>query len=50
MQGHRRREVVDEYTRQLKEDYRVNIIQQPPCPPDVNTLDTGIWMSLHSAV
>jgi hypothetical protein len=40
----------DEYTRRLRNEHNVVIKFQPPCSPEVNALDLGIWMSLQSTV
>jgi hypothetical protein len=48
--AHGTREAREEYTRQLLEDFNIEIIQQSACSPEVNALDLGIWMSVQSAV
>jgi hypothetical protein len=48
--GYGTREAREEYTRQLLEDFNIEIIQQPARSPDVNDLDLGIWMSFQSHV
>jgi hypothetical protein len=35
----------EEYTKRLKDDLNIVIIQQSACSPEVNALDLGIWMS-----
>jgi hypothetical protein len=48
--GHGTRQAIDEYTRQLREQHNMILRFQPPCSPELNALDLGIWMSLQSAV
>ncbi len=48
--GHGTREAREEYTRQLLEEFNIEIIQQSACSPEVNALDLGIWMSIQLAV
>jgi hypothetical protein len=48
--GHGTREAREEYTRQLLENFNIEIIQQSACSPEVNVLDFGIWMSFQSHV
>jgi len=46
--GHGTREAREQYTRQLLEDFNIEIIQQSARSPEVNALDLGIWMSVQS--
>jgi hypothetical protein len=48
--GHGMQEALDEYTRRLRDDFNLVIIQQSAHSPEVNALDLGIWMSIQSAV
>ena len=48
--GHGSNEAVEKYTEDLKNKYKIEIIQQVPRSPETNVLDLGIWMSLQSAV
>ncbi len=48
--GHGTRQAINEYTRQLRDQHDVILKFQPPCSPELNALDLGIWMSLQSAV
>ncbi len=48
--GHGTKEAREEYTRRLRDDFNIVIIQQSACSPEVNALDLGIWMSTQSAV
>jgi hypothetical protein len=48
--GHGTREAREEYTRQLLENFNIEIIQQSACSPEVNVLDFGICMSFQSHV
>ena len=48
--GHGTQEARDEYTRRLRDDFNIVIIQQSARSPEVNALDLGIWMSVQSAV
>ena len=40
----------NEYTRRLRNEYNIVIKFQPPCSPEVNALDLGVWMSVQAAV
>ena len=48
--GHGTQEVREEYTRRLRDEFNVQIIQQSARSPEVNALDLGIWMSVQSHV
>jgi hypothetical protein len=48
--GHGTREAREEYTRQLLEEFNIEIIQQSAGSPEVNALDLGIWMSVQPRV
>jgi len=48
--GHGTDEAVSQYTEDLKNKYKIEIVQQVPRSPETNVLDLGIWMSLQSAV
>ena len=48
--GHGTDECVRDYTRKLKDDYNIIIIQQCPRSPCTNTLDLGVWRTLQSHV
>ena len=48
--GHGSNEAVEMHTEDLKNKYKIEIIQQVPRSPETNVLDLGIWMSLQSAV
>ncbi len=39
-----------EYTKRLRDDFNIVIIQQSACSPEVNALDLGIWMSVQTTV
>ncbi len=43
--GHGTQEARAEYTRRLRDDFNIVIIQQSVHSPEVNALDLGIWMS-----
>ncbi len=43
--GHGTQEARAEYTRRLRDDFNIVIIQQSVRSPEVNALDLGIWMS-----
>jgi len=45
--GHGTREAREEYTRQLLENFNIEIIQQSARSPEVNALDLIIWMSIQ---
>jgi hypothetical protein len=47
---HGTRASIEEYTRWLRNEHNVVIKFQPPCSPEVNALDLGIWMSLQSVI
>ena len=44
--GHGTNECVIKYTRLLKEEFNVEIINQVPCSPYTNVLDLGAWRML----
>ena len=48
--GHGTDTAVKKYTEDLKNKYKIEIVQQVPRSPETNVLDLGIWMSLQSAV
>jgi hypothetical protein len=48
--GQGTREAREQYTRQLLEEFTIEIIQQSARSPEVNALDLGIWMRLQSHV
>jgi len=48
--GHGTQQAREEYTRRLRDDFNIVIIQQSARSPEVNALDLGIWMSVQSAV
>jgi hypothetical protein len=48
--GHGMRQASDQYTKQLKRDYNITIMQQSASSPEVNALDLGVWMSVQAAV
>ncbi len=48
--GHGTRAAREEYTRRLRDEYNIIILQQSACSPEVNALDLGIWMSVQAAV
>ena len=48
--GHGTDEAVQQYSKDLKNNYKIEIVHQVPRSPETNVLDLGIWMSLQSAV
>ena len=48
--GHGTDKCVDEYTKKLRDEHNIVIVQQVARSPETNVLDLGIWMSLQSAV
>jgi len=48
--GHGTREAINEYTRDLLENYHIEIIHQAARLPETNALDLGVWMSVQSHV
>jgi len=48
--GHGTRAAREEYTRRLRNEFNIIILQQSARSPEVNALDLGIWMSIQAAV
>lgn len=48
--GHGTDKCVDEYTKKLRDEHSIVIVQQVARSPETNVLDLRIWMSLQSAV
>jgi hypothetical protein len=48
--GHGTREAREQHTRQLLEEFNIEIIQQSARSPEVKALDLGIRMSIQSHV
>jgi hypothetical protein len=48
--GHGTFEAVEQCTRNLLENYNIEIIHQPPRSPETNPLDLGVWRSIQSLV
>lgn len=46
--GHGTNEVKEKYEQLLRDQYKIEIIWQPPRSPELNLLDLGVWRSLQS--
>jgi hypothetical protein len=48
--GHGAVEATEQYTRNLLDNYNIEIKHQPPQSPETNPLDLGVWRSIQSLV
>jgi hypothetical protein len=48
--GHGTDEAIEQYTKYLWEEHKIEIIWQVPRSPETNMLDLGLWRSIQSAV
>ncbi len=48
--GHGTIEAIEQYTRNLLEQYKIEIIHQAARSPETNVLDLGLWRSVQSWV
>ena len=48
--GHGTVEAIDEYVKELKQKWNIEVIQQIPRSPYTNALDLGVWCPLQSRV
>ena len=46
--GHGTNKAVEQYTQDLREKYKIEIVHQIPRSPYTNLLDLGVWCSLQS--
>jgi hypothetical protein len=48
--GHGTKVAIEEYTQNLRENFNIVIVHQPPRSPDTNVLDLGLWNAIQSRV
>ncbi len=48
--GHGTVEATEQCTRNLLDNYNIEIKHQPPRSPETNPLDLGVWRSIQSSV
>jgi len=48
--GHGTDKAVENYTKELFDEFNIKVVQQVPRSPETNVLDLGVWMSLQSSV